>query len=429
MRQHAVLLTIIFALLVTLSSVTYTFIEFFLLNKAQYNNNIFMKYSVITQIYRQHMQRNSSATLLEANLAVYDLNPIHGEIEINRVFEAGTILKKEGFKTVSDAFMLQQKQMIQQRFVQDMRATMLESKGAVYFYIESWKGGILLKDAKLKPYVAYPLVVAYITIVGIILFSFFLILVRITPLRRLRAQIARFGSGEMEVSFRMKGSDEIALLANELENTRVNINGLLESRTLFLRNIMHELKTPIAKGRISSEMVENPKHRERFKSIFLRLENLINEFALIEEISTGFEHTDKSEFRLLDLIDGAIDMAMIEPDHADIAVNGGRKLDVDYKLFTTAIKNMIDNAMKYSPDKKVIIRTNGDEICFDSLGDKLVHPLSFYVEPFTKEHPSRDSFGLGLYLVDAILKVHGMVLAYEYNAGVNRFIFVPVSTQ
>ncbi len=427
MRQHAVLLTIIFAFLVTLGSVTYTFVEFFKLNKVQYNNNIFMKYSVITQIYRQHMQRNSSTTILEANLAVYDLNTINGEIEINRVFESGTILKKEGFKTVSDTFMLQKNQMIKQRAVQDLRATMLESKGSVYFYIESWKGGILLQDSKLKPYVAYPLIVAYITIVGILFFSFFLILMRIKPLRRLRAQIARFGSGEMEISFRMKGADEIALLANELENARLNINGLIESRTLFLRNIMHELKTPIAKGRISSEMVENPKHRERFKSIFLRLENLINEFALIEEISTGFEQIKKSEYRLLDLIDGAIDMAMVETDHTDIAINGSRKLDVDYKLFATAIKNMIDNAIKYSPDKKIIIRTNGDEICFDSKGDKLTHPLSFYIEPFTKEHPSRDSFGLGLYLVDAILRAHGMVLAYEYNAGINRFIFVPYS--
>ena len=425
MRQHAVLLTIVFALLVTLSSVTYIFVEFFKLNREQYNNNIFMKYSVITQIYREHMQRNNSTTILEANLAVYDLNPIHGEVELNRVFEAGTILKKEGFKTISDTFMLQKQQMVQQRFVQDMRATMIESKGNVYFYIESWKGGILLKDSKLKPYVAYPLIVAYVTIIGIILFSFFFILLRIKPLRRLRAQIARFGEGELEVSFRMKGSDEIALLANELENARLNINALLESRTLFLRNIMHELKTPIAKGRISSEMVENPKQKERFKRIFLRLEHLINEFALIEEVSSGFEHTEKSEYRLLDLIDGAIDMAMVESDHADIMVSGSKKLDVDYKLFTTAIKNMIDNAIKYSPDKKVIICINGDEICFDSRGDRLMHPLSFYVEPFTKEHPARDSFGLGLYLVDAILKVHGMVLAYEYNSGINRFIFVP----
>ena len=63
------------------------------------------------------------------------------------------------------------------------------------------------------------------------------------------------------------------------------------------------------------------------------------------------------------------------------------------------------------------------ELCFESNGEKLKYPLSFYIEPFTKEAHSKNSFGLGLYLVDSILKAHNQVLAYEYENGVNRFIF------
>ncbi len=424
MRQNAVLLTILFAFTVTLASVTYTFIEFYKLNKTQYYHNIFTKYSVITQIYREHMLRHTSVTMLDANLAVYDLTPIHDEIKINNIFESGEILKKEGFETVSETFMLHDQNFIQQQSIQDIRATMLESKGKIYFFIESWKSRVLLEDDTLKPYVAYNMFVAYTTTIGIIIISYILILMRIHPLRRLRVKIARFGGGDMQTSFRMKGSDEIALLGNELENTRLNIKALLESRSLFLRNIMHELKTPIAKGRISAEMVENPKHKERFKNIFLRLESLINEFALIEEVTIGFKHTDIAEYRLIDLVDEAIDQAMIEPDHVSVKVDSSSKVNVDFKLFSTAIKNMIDNAMKYSPDKKISIRKYADEIWFESHGDKLTHPLTFYVEPFTKEHPARDSFGLGLYLVNGILKAHNTILAYEYENGVNRFIFV-----
>jgi two-component system OmpR family sensor kinase len=375
------------------------------------------------------MQKNTSSVLLEANLAVYDLYPVTGEVEINRVFETGTILKQEGFKTASSIFMLKKQQMVQQRIVQDIRATMLKSMGKIYFFIESWKGRLLLEDAKLKPYAPYNLLVAYVTIAGMIIVSYILILLKIHPLRRLRARIKQFGKGDMTVSFRVNGSDEIALLANELENTRLNINALLESRTLFLRNIMHELKTPIAKGRITTEMVENPKHKARFKSIFLRLESLINEFALIEEVTTGFKGAELSDYRIVDLIDGAIDLAMIEHDPVTVDVNSGRKIKADFKLFSTAIKIMIDNAMKYSPDKKIRICTHDREIWFESRGKKLSHPISFYVEPFTKEHPARDSFGLGLYLVDAILKVHNMVLAYEYEDGLNRFIFEPLNIE
>ena len=64
-----------------------------------------------------------------------------------------------------------------------------------------------------------------------------------------------------------------------------------------------------------------------------------------------------------------------------------------------------------------------NELCFESNGDKLANPLQYYIEPFTKENPSKNSFGLGLYLVDSILKAHNEVLAYEYDNGVNRFIF------
>ena len=63
------------------------------------------------------------------------------------------------------------------------------------------------------------------------------------------------------------------------------------------------------------------------------------------------------------------------------------------------------------------------ELSFENLGERLAHPLSYYIEPFTKENPSKNSFGLGLYLVDSILQAHGQVLAYEYDNGVNRFIF------
>ncbi|MFT7861233.1 MAG: hypothetical protein ABXS93_09950 [Sulfurimonas sp.] len=105
-------------------------------------------------------------------------------------------------------------------------------------------------------------------------------------------------------------------------------------------------------------------------------------------------------------------------------INADVKVDVNYRLYTTAIKNMIDNAMKYSDDRSIKILINDkDELCFESKGECLKHPLQFYIEPFTKENPSKNSFGLGLYLVDSILKAHSQVLAHEYENGVNRFIF------
>ncbi len=50
MRQHAVLITVLFALVVTLMSVSVVFWEFYKPNKQQYIDPIFTKHALITQI-------------------------------------------------------------------------------------------------------------------------------------------------------------------------------------------------------------------------------------------------------------------------------------------------------------------------------------------------------------------------------------------
>ncbi len=424
MKQHAVLITVLFALIVSLVSVSAIFWEFYKLNHEQYINHIFTKYTVITQIYREHQQRQSSEIMLEANLAVYNLEVIKDATKRHLILTKGKVLKRKGFKSFNTSLMISEKGMYTKNTVTNLRATMLQYKGAIYFHIETPNGDILIRDNDLKPYSYLNILYTYATIFVIISLSFVLVLQKLRPLIRLRKKIVAYGKGNMNISFKTSSEDEIGSVANELEKARQKINNILESRTLFLRNLMHELKTPIAKGTIATQMLDSPKQRERFTSIFKRLETLVNEFAMIEEVTSLGDKKEFSEYRLVDIIDGAIDMAMVDRESVTVKVPTDYKLQANYRLYTTAIKNMIDNAMKYSTDAHITIVINEEgELCFESKGECLKHPLQYYIEPFTKENPSKNSFGLGLYLVDSILKVHGQVLAHEYENGVNRFIF------
>ena len=424
MKKHAVLLTVLFALVVTLISVSAVFWEFFKLNKQRYINHIFTKHLTITQIYRQHHKNElNSQIMLEANLAVYKFILEKDDSRKKTILKNAKILKKKDFKSVNESLKFSRKGMYKQKTVTDLTSTMLEFNKKIYFYIEGPSKSVLILDEELKPYVYYSLFYSYLTIISIILISFILILQRLRPLIRLRKKIALYGDGDMDISFATQGKDEIGSISNELESTRGKINNILESRTLFLRNIMHELKTPIAKGTIATQMLDSQKQRDRFTSIFGRLEALVTEFALIEEVTSIDDKTDFKEYRLVDIIDGAIDMAMIDRELVQVDVDASYKIDANYRLYTTAIKNMIDNGIKYSTDSHVKIKIEEGELCFDSSGDCLSYPLSYYIEPFTKENPSKNSFGLGLYLVDSILKSHNQVLAHEYKEGVNRFIF------
>jgi len=423
MKKNAVLFTVLFALVVTLFSVSIVFWEFYKLNKQQYINHIFTKYSIITQIYRANQQTHSSQILLEANLAVYKLHIEKDTNDSESVLAKGKVLKRKGFVSVNNSLMLNKKGLYTQKTITDLKITMVEYHKHIYFYIQTPVGSILIGDEELKPYKYWNVLYTYLMVIAIILISFVLILQRLRPLIRLRKKIALFGDGNMDISFKTNGTDEIALISNELESAREKINNLLESRTLFLRNIMHELKTPIAKGTIATQMLPSQKLKDRFVSIFGRLESLVNEFALIEEVTSVSDKSNFKEYRLVDIIDGAVDMAMVERSSVSIDVDASIKIFSSYRLYTTAIKNMIDNGIKYSTDSHVKICIINGELCFESKGECISHPLEYYIEPFTKDNPSKNSYGLGLYLVDSILKVHGQVLAHEYDNGVNRFIF------
>ena len=421
MRRHAVLLTVLFALFVTLVSVSYVFWQFYQLNYTRYINNIFAKHFVITQLFHEYQQNESSTALFEANLAIYNFTAV-SESKSKQILKVGKILKQESRNIRRDNDPLESTNIMYQGS-SHVKTVMLQYQNSIYFYLRTNLGSIMVIESTLKPYKPWSLISSYVSIISVIIISFMLILQRLRPLIRLFQRIALFGAGNLNVSFKVKGKDEIAVIANELETARLKINSMLSARTLFLRNIMHELKTPIAKGTIATQMLESQKQRDRFSSIFGRLEALVNDFAMIEEVTSLTNRKEFSEYRIVDIIDGAIDMSMVEPEHIEVDVKTSMKLNANYRLYTTAIKNMIDNAMKYSPDKHIKIAIIDKELCFESKGERLKYPLSFYIEPFTKESSSQNSFGLGLYLVDSILKAHKQVLAYEYENGNNRFIF------
>lgn len=426
LKRNGVFLTVLFALSVTVGSLSYTFYQLYETNRSKHIDTLFSKYSLISQIYHTFLLKQISLPIFEANLAMYDLYVINDAAAYRQITQHGLLLKADGPSSIEMNQPISIEAPYNDLIVSRIHASMLQYHGKIYFWIQSAHYPVLLEDRISKPYTGANLLYAYTTILAILLLSFGLIIHRLSPLRRLRRQIAKFGEGDMGVSFHIQGQDEIALVARELETAQKKIRSLIDSRTLFLRNIMHELKTPIAKGRIAATMLANPKHQTRFLGIFERLEGLIAEFALIEEISSGSPSLEKkAKYRLIDIIDGAIDMAMVDYDAVAIHVESSVILEGNYRLFATAIKNMIDNGLKYSYDGTMAIRMEQHSIVFANRGDALKQPLAYYVEPFTKEHPTKDSFGLGLYIVNAILQQHGYFLAYERRGEENCFLFMP----
>ncbi len=246
----------------------------------------------------------------------------------------------------------------------------------------------------------------------------------ILPLYALRKKIKLFASGDYEIDCTSNNKDEIGILANEFNVAVIKIKNLRDSRQLFLRNIMHELKTPIAKGRFATEITQDMDLKKALQSIFNRQEYLIEEFARIEKLNANELKLDKKEYLLEDVIDFSLDI--LNHDKSQVIKHITKaKLTVDFELFGTALKNLLDNGINYSFDSKVKISNTSDEIIIENRGDKLEFPIENYAKPyFLKGQKQKSSRGLGfgIYIVLNILKLHDMPIVYKRDNDINLFI-------
>jgi len=197
----------------------------------------------------------------------------------------------------------------------------------------------------------------------------------------------------------------------------------LRSRQLFLRTVMHELKTPIAKGRIVSELIDDEKQKNRIITVFDKLNFLIDDFAKVEQIVSNNYNPTMYSCSVERVIQKSIDMLMLEnSDNIIYEDISAKKIKVDLDLFALALKNLIDNALKYSSDSKVIIKEQENSLLIISSGTELQKPLREYFKPFHNDMKFKNhGMGLGLYIVNAILQMHHMYLDYEYLENTNIF--------
>ena len=262
-----------------------------------------------------------------------------------------------------------------------------------------------------------------------VLISLYLSIVRsFTPLKKLSKNIKKFAQGNLDVNLAATHSeDEIGQVAQEFNNAIAKIQELIRSRQLFLRTIMHELKTPIGKGRLITEMLDDETQKERLVNVFERLEILINEFAKIEQLLSKSYSLNYQDYHLSLILEQVKDMSML--DNWDELISTDIECDavinVDFGLFALAIKNLIDNALKYSSDKKVRIICDENKVSVANRGAALAKSFEHYKQAFIRNKDEKATgMGLGLYIIDKICELHKFRFEYNYSDGTHYFSIV-----
>ena len=238
------------------------------------------------------------------------------------------------------------------------------------------------------------------------------------PLRDLTYAAERFqGRGEAP-HVRPRGPADLnrAILAFNAMGERVS--AMLDEKDRMLGAIGHDLRTPLASLRIRAESVEPEEER-------LRMIATIEEMAAMLDDTLALARSGRAveELRTVDI--GALADAMVEEFRAlghDVEMIPGGRLParVQPNLLRRAIRNLIENGVKYGGAAKVEVRDLDDRLAIEvtDAGPGIAEAeLGKVQDAFYRVEPSRSretgGSGLGLTLARAAAQAHGGSLELE----------------
>lgn len=277
-------------------------------------------------------------------------------------------------------------------------------------------------DAPMTPYKLY-IAATFVALLMALVLLYRYISGSIEPLRNLYTQIRRFAEGEKGIDTHVEGSDEVAQVANAFHESVQKIELLQKSRSLFMRNLMHELKTPISKGKLLGDLLDiDEKDKALLNNLFEQMQGYLNDLARVDSLTTRSMELDIRSYAAIDVIDQAIDLLDVERAEIALQVNS-KTINVDFNLFAYALKNLIDNALKYTHSKPILVTIEDECLTVANTGTPFKEHYTTYIKAYQRDMSQHalEGMGLGLYIVNEIALRHGYELRYRFEEGKHHF--------
>lgn len=290
-----------------------------------------------------------------------------------------------------------------------------------YIYVQQYGYNVMLKDSADHRYNMAFIVLGFLASIFTFIILYEILMRKLKPLKMLNRQIIEFSQGNKDIKLNYTSTDEVGTIAKNFNEAINIINNQSKSKDLFMRNMMHELKTPITKAMFIAETLEDDKSRENLQRAFKRMDDIIKELATVEKLTSQNTMIYKEKTNFSNIYKKTLEIMMINPQNIEANIDDF-KFEVDTYMMSIVLKNLIDNAIKFSLDKKAIINANKNFIEIISLGKPLKNDLSHYTEAFCQEEKRSEGFGLGLYIVKTIVNLHKYKLEHKYEDGRNYFI-------
>ncbi|MCB9266375.1 MAG: HAMP domain-containing histidine kinase [Lewinellaceae bacterium] len=213
------------------------------------------------------------------------------------------------------------------------------------------------------------------------------------------------------------------------EKVRADYRNLKE----FTENASHEIQTPLAiiRSKIES-LVENEQITDKQMKVLEAIYQAANRLSRINQSLLLLAKIENRQFEgaspvlVNEIIDEQLKMLEELTDaknlHLRTALSKGPALRANRPLIEILIKNLLENAIRYSqPGDTIKIESTPGRITFGNPGKRPVeHPERLFGR-FQKQSNHHSSTGLGLAIVSKICEVNGWKAGYDYQDGQHEF--------
>lgn len=255
----------------------------------------------------------------------------------------------------------------------------------------------------------------------------------IRPLKAMAAATRRLASGDLQTPFVSRRQDEFGELERAFDQMRIELRRVIEQKERLLTDVSHEIRGPLARMTLALPLLHQEGASGPITEIFERelkaADTLLSEVLALargqRSAALVMAPADLATIAAAALKDRAIAIEhkaqRIVPELQPAPVLG------DERLIARAIGNLLDNALKYTPNGGLIQVWSGQEagwsvlrIVDDGIGIAPAH-LPQIFEPFYRPDDSRSretgGTGLGLAIVRTIVQSHGGSIGLSSTKG------------
>jgi len=282
-----------------------------------------------------------------------------------------------------------------------------------------------------------------------------------TPVTRLRIAAQSLAAGDLSARTGAPATgrrDEMTELMRDFDRMAERIEGLVDSQSRLLKDVSHELRSPLARLSVALGLARQrataevaPELNSSLNRIELeadRLNHLIQRLLTISRLESGTDGLRRTTFSLREMVEQVARDADYETPgrgcHVTAANEDEFLVQADPDLLRSAVENVVRNATRYTAEgTKVDVRLERKQA--EASGEILIRVLDSgpgvpsealqkIFEPFYRLDDARNQqtggAGLGLSIAERAIKLHGGELraSNRKEGGLEVEIRIPAAT-